>query len=534
MARLLDVLREDLRLTGTKEGCGEGECGACSVLVNGELVNSCLMPVLQADGADDHDDRRRRLGDGTLHAVQQAFIEHGGAQCGICTPGMILAVDESARAASASDRGGDSHRPRRQSVPLHGLHADLRGRRARQRDGARRQRRRMRALSFRRTSSARSRPRSTERAVPARAEPGRVASVRRRHRSHGAARGRQAARGPIPRPVEARELRGIDDRSGRASSIGALTTYTDVLRACDALRASFRCCCRAAAETGGIATQNRGTIGGNIANASPAADTPPALLVYDAELELVSARGIAASAVRPLPSRLQEDGPRARRAHRAHPSAEAAARSLQYYRKVGTRRAQAISKVCLAVTAQRRGLAGLRTSASPSAASRRRCVRARTRKRRFAVASRIAPRSTQAQHALLQDIAPIDDIRSTARYRAARRAGTAGAGVPLTADRPWHKHGPCPALRAGARALDDVFHPLHEHVDLVQRRRVVTNDPRLVDLALRGRAILRRREVCLDGLQRGGHGRGSFSNAGRSAASASVSRASRSGIILVA
>ena len=90
MRRLLDVLREDLHLTGTKEGCGEGECGACSVYLNDELVNSCLIPIAQVQGArictiED-------LGkDGTLHAVQQAFIEAGAAQCGICTPGMILA-----------------------------------------------------------------------------------------------------------------------------------------------------------------------------------------------------------------------------------------------------------------------------------------------------------------------------------------------------------------------------------------------------------------------------------------------------------
>jgi aerobic carbon-monoxide dehydrogenase small subunit len=90
MARLLDVLRGQLRLTGTKEGCGEGECGACSVFVNGELSNSCLIPVLQADGADVRTIEGVASG-GVLHAVQQAFLEHGGAQCGICTPGMVLA-----------------------------------------------------------------------------------------------------------------------------------------------------------------------------------------------------------------------------------------------------------------------------------------------------------------------------------------------------------------------------------------------------------------------------------------------------------
>lgn len=91
MARLLDVLRTTLHLTGTKEGCGEGECGACAVLLNGTLVNSCLVPLAQAEGARVTTIEGIAEGDG-LHAVQQAFVEHGGAQCGICTPGMVLAA----------------------------------------------------------------------------------------------------------------------------------------------------------------------------------------------------------------------------------------------------------------------------------------------------------------------------------------------------------------------------------------------------------------------------------------------------------
>jgi len=91
MARLLDVLRTDLRLTGTKEGCGEGECGACSVLLDGRLVNSCLVPLVQADGATLTTIEGVAAGD-RLHAVQEAFVAHGGAQCGICTPGMVLAA----------------------------------------------------------------------------------------------------------------------------------------------------------------------------------------------------------------------------------------------------------------------------------------------------------------------------------------------------------------------------------------------------------------------------------------------------------
>lgn len=91
MTSLLQVLRENLRLTGTKEGCGEGECGACTVLMNGEIVTSCLVPILQVQGAQ----IRTIEGiakSGTLSKIQDAFLKYGGAQCGICTPGMVISA----------------------------------------------------------------------------------------------------------------------------------------------------------------------------------------------------------------------------------------------------------------------------------------------------------------------------------------------------------------------------------------------------------------------------------------------------------
>ena len=90
MRRLLDVLREDLGLTGTKEGCGEGECGACSVLLDGQVVDACLIPLSQARGASVRT-VEGLASDGRLGTLQQAFLETGGAQCGICTPGMLVA-----------------------------------------------------------------------------------------------------------------------------------------------------------------------------------------------------------------------------------------------------------------------------------------------------------------------------------------------------------------------------------------------------------------------------------------------------------
>ena len=104
--RLLDVLREDLGATGTKEGCGEGECGACSVLIDGEVVDSCLVAVGQVEGRDVVTVEGLALQDGKLSRLQQAFIEHGAAQCGICTPGMLLAAHvllEQSRRLTADD-----------------------------------------------------------------------------------------------------------------------------------------------------------------------------------------------------------------------------------------------------------------------------------------------------------------------------------------------------------------------------------------------------------------------------------------------
>lgn len=210
------------------------------------------------------------------------------------------------------------------------------------------------------------------------------------------------------------ELRGIEVAGDRVI-IGALTTYTEVRRH-EILAREFPLLCSAAAETGGVATQNRGTLGGNIANASPAADTPPALIVYDAEIELISAGG-----ARWLPYRDFHTGYKLMKIRpdeliRRIRLPRAFGNWRQHYRKVGTRRAQAISKVCFAAAARVEGerITEVRIALGSVAPTVVRAVETE-KLLRGELASRPILRAAQA--ALAREIAPIDDMRSTAQYR---------------------------------------------------------------------------------------------------------------------
>jgi CO/xanthine dehydrogenase FAD-binding subunit len=210
------------------------------------------------------------------------------------------------------------------------------------------------------------------------------------------------------------ELRGID-MTPRHVTLGALTTYSEV-RQHDALIREFPLLCRAAAETGSIATQNRGTIGGNIANASPAADSPPALLVYDAELELVSAAGTRWVPYHGFWRGYKEIDLLENELIRSVRLAREKNDWKHYYRKVGTRRAQAISKVCFAGRAHvnARRLGDVRIALGSVAPTVLRAVETEKVLR----GEQLTPAVVRhAQETLGREIAPINDMRSTARYR---------------------------------------------------------------------------------------------------------------------
>jgi CO/xanthine dehydrogenase FAD-binding subunit len=210
------------------------------------------------------------------------------------------------------------------------------------------------------------------------------------------------------------ELRGIFV-SAEHLTLGALTTYAEVQRH-EILAREFPLLCRAAAETGSVATQNRGTLGGNIANASPAADSPPGLIVYDAEIEIVSLSGTRWVPYASFHTGYKRMNLQAGELIRAIRLARTHAAWKQYFRKVGTRRAQAISKVCFAAAAQVEAgrIADVRIALGSVAPTALRAVRAEEllRGRRPGGADLRA-----AQDALGAEIAPIDDVRSTARYR---------------------------------------------------------------------------------------------------------------------
>jgi len=210
------------------------------------------------------------------------------------------------------------------------------------------------------------------------------------------------------------ELHGIDV-SEAFVTVGALTTYTEVQNH-PVMRAEFPMLCQAAKETGGIAIQNRGTLGGNIVNASPAADSPPALLAYDAELEVISQAGARRIQYSKFHTGYKQMDMRAGELLRAIRLPRRSAPLIHYYRKVGTRKAQAISKVCFAAAAQiaDRRVAMVRIALGSVAPVPIRCQQTEQTLENLSVNDETI---ASARRTLASEIAPIDDMRSTERYR---------------------------------------------------------------------------------------------------------------------
>ena len=210
------------------------------------------------------------------------------------------------------------------------------------------------------------------------------------------------------------ELRGIRVTGSRVA-LGALTTYSEV-RAHAVLQREFPMLCRAATETGGVAIQNRGTLGGNIANASPAADSSPVLLAYDAEVELISSRGSRTLPYSNFHLGYKEMDLEADELIAAIHLPRRAGGWVDYFRKVGTRKAQAISKVCYAQSARLDGgrIAVIRIALGSVAPTVIRCAATET----FLTSRAIDAGTIAAARKMLNtEIEPIDDIRSTAAYR---------------------------------------------------------------------------------------------------------------------
>jgi xanthine dehydrogenase iron-sulfur cluster and FAD-binding subunit A len=406
--RLLDVLREDLRLTGAKEGCGKGECGACTVIVDGQPVDACLMMAYQVDGRAVETIEGLATAE-RMHPLQDAFIAKGGVQCGICIPGMVLAakalLDAVPRPTPAQVREGLAGNLCRCTgyVKIFAAVAQAATSPPLPRQGG---------DAPAPAGPAYFRPRTLEEATEILAQrAGEVKPIAGGTDILVRVKDGQHQPGALFDLTGVEELRGIQERDDHIY-IGAGATHTEMMRSPLVARYApalpYAC-----AVVGGPQIRNRGTLGGNLANASPAADTVPALYVADAVVELVSV-----SARRSVPVNTFFTGPRTSVLERDELIAGVCIPKRAGVRgrflRLGQRQAQAISKVSVAVALTFQ-------DGRPDWA-------------RVALGA-VAPtviRSTRAEAALLgggyegllaaadavrQDVQPIDDLRSTREYR---------------------------------------------------------------------------------------------------------------------
>ncbi|MDO9170974.1 MAG: FAD binding domain-containing protein [bacterium] len=420
LKRLLDVLREDLGLVGAKEGCGEGECGACAVILDGRLVNSCLLPAYRAHGRV----VRTVEGLGTQERpdpVQAAFVAEGAVQCGYCIPGLVMAsralLDDEARPS----------RPRIREALAGNL---------------------CRCTGYERVVRAVELAARTPRRAcgdepaagpwsPPQASPGDDVAVHLpttlREACGLLARGGVTVVGgatdlgvllheEIVSPAALLDLSRVDEvngvrREGGALVIGAATPYVDLLRDPDVAR-DLPCLREAVRTVGAPAIQSLGTLGGNLVNGSPGADAVPPLLALGARVRLVSTAGVREVAADAFFTGYRATVRRADELVAAVVVPVPVAGTCQSFRKAGTRRAQAIAKVNLAACARVEdgALREVRLAAGsvgPTVVLLREAM-AILEGGRVADLERLA---REAAAAARDEVTPIDDVRSTEGYR---------------------------------------------------------------------------------------------------------------------
>jgi carbon-monoxide dehydrogenase small subunit/xanthine dehydrogenase small subunit len=406
--RLLDVLRDTLRLTGAKEGCGKGECGACTVLMDGRAVDACLVLAYQADGTVL--ETIEGLADGDrLHPLQDSFIEAGATQCGICIPGMILAAK-----ACLSTNGTPTPEAIRQGLAgnlcrctgYSKIVAAVAQAALQPRPAARA------ATPSQPAAPTYYRPRSLEEALEVLAQrEGEVFPVAGGTDILVKAQDGLVSRAALFDVSGVPELRGIEER-GEYVWIGAGSTHTEMIES-PVLKRWVPALPAACAVIGGPQIRNRGTLGGNLANASPAADTAPPLFVADAVVELVSV-----SARREIAIGEFFTGPRQSVVARdelllgvrvpKRPGVRAA------FLRLGQRQAQAISKVSVAAAMTfREGRPDWVRVACGAVAPT--VIRALETEKALMGGGYDALR--RAQEAIKKEVRPIADLRSTAEYR---------------------------------------------------------------------------------------------------------------------
>jgi carbon-monoxide dehydrogenase small subunit/xanthine dehydrogenase small subunit len=407
--RLLDVLREDLRLTGAKEGCGKGECGACTVLLNGQAVDACLMLAYQADGSAV--ETVEGLADGErLHPLQDEFVDKGGVQCGVCIPGMLMAAK-----ALLAARPRASHEE---------VRAGLAGNLCRCTGytkifeavvaAAPRMAPPSAAAPALPAAPSMYRPRSLDEALELLAQrPGELRPLAGGTDALVKAKDGLLERASFFDVSGIRELREIEEQAAFVR-IGAAVTHSELMSSPLAARYA-PALPPACAVIGGPQIRNRGTLGGNLANASPAADTLPALYAADAIVELCSV-----SERREVPIGELFTGPR--QTSLAPDELILAVRVPKQqglrgaFLRLGQRQAQAISKVSVAVTAVfEDGVAsGVRVALGAVAPTVIRVPEAEQALQRGG-----ATALDDAVAAVREAVKPIDDLRSSKEYRRA-------------------------------------------------------------------------------------------------------------------